>query len=63
MCAWPVIDGDDLAIIAQSSVSAPSQHDADHAIFDRMWDFRSLALNLIPEPEDPSPRGATTKLS
>lgn len=52
MYARPVIDGDDLAIIARSSVSAPNQHDADYATFHRVRDFRRLALKLVPEPED-----------
>jgi hypothetical protein len=52
MYARPVIDGADLAIIARSSVHAPNQHDADFATFHRVRDFRRLALNLVPEPED-----------
>ncbi len=51
MYATPVIDGDDLAIIARSSVNAPNQHDADYATFHRVKNFRQLALNLVPEPE------------
>lgn len=51
MYARPVIDGDDLAIIARSSINAPNQHDADHATFHRVKNFRQLALNLFPEPE------------
>lgn len=51
MYARPVIDGDDLAIIARSSIHAPNQHDADHATFHRVRDFRKLALNLIPQTE------------
>lgn len=51
MYARPVIDGDDLAIIARSSIHAPNQHDADHATFHRVRDFRKLALNLVPETE------------
>lgn len=51
MYARPVIDGDDLAIIARSSINAPNQHDADHATFHRVKNFRSLALKLTPEPE------------
>jgi hypothetical protein len=27
----------------------PGQHDADHATFHRVRDFRRLALNLVPE--------------
>lgn len=52
MYARPVIDGDDLAIIARSSIHAPNQHDADHATFHRVKNFRSLALKLTPEPEE-----------
>lgn len=51
MYARPVIDGNDLAIIARSSVNAPNQHDADYATFHRVRDFRKLALKLTPEPE------------
>lgn len=51
MYARPVIDGDDLAIIARSSINAPNQHDADHATFHRVKNFRRLALKLTPEPE------------
>lgn len=52
MYARPVIDGDDLAIIARSSINAPNQHDADHATFHRVKNFRALALKLTPEPEN-----------
>lgn len=52
MYARPVIDGDDLAIIARSSINAPNQHDADHATFHRVKNFRNLALKLTPEPEE-----------
>ena len=52
MYARPVIDGNDLAIIARSSVNAPNQHDADYATFHRVREFRKLALKLVPEPED-----------
>jgi len=51
MYARPVVDGDDLAIIARSSVNAPNQHDADYCTFHRVHDFRHLALNLYPDPE------------
>lgn len=56
MYARPVIDGDDLAIIARSSVNAPNQHDADTATFHRVRDFRRLALDLVPKPETSSPK-------
>jgi len=55
MYARPVVDGNDLAIIARSSINAPNQHDADTATFHRVRDFRALALNLVPEAEA-SPR-------
>jgi len=48
MYATPVIDGDDLAIIARSSIRGPNQHDADTATFHRVRNFRQLALNLFP---------------
>lgn len=51
MYARPVIDGDDLVVISRSSVNAPNQHDADYATFHRVKNFRSLALNLVPQPE------------
>jgi hypothetical protein len=51
MYARPVVDGDDLAIIARSSINAPNQHDADTATFHRVRDFRKLALKLVPEKE------------
>ena len=51
MYARPVIDGDDLAIIARASIHAPNQHDADCATFHRVRDFRRLALKLIPDTE------------
>ena len=49
--ARTVIDGDDRAIIARSSIHAPNQHDADYAPFHRVHDFRRLALKLLPEKE------------
>jgi hypothetical protein len=49
MDARPVIDGDDLAIVARASIQAPNQHDADHATFHRVRDFRRLALKLNPD--------------
>jgi hypothetical protein len=54
MYARPVIDGDDLAIICRTSINAPNQHDADHATFHRVRDFRKLAMKLTPEPETPT---------
>lgn len=41
-----VIDGEDLIVIARSSVRAPNRHDADYATFHRVRGFRSLAMNL-----------------
>jgi hypothetical protein len=51
MYATPVIDGNDLAIISRTSINAPNQHDADYATFHRVRNFRTLALNLYPDPE------------
>jgi hypothetical protein len=51
MYARPVVDGDDLAIIARSNINGPNHHDADHATFHRVKNFRSLALDLVPQPE------------
>jgi hypothetical protein len=44
----PVVDGDDLVVLSRTSVNAPNHHDADHATFHRVRDFRKLALNLVP---------------
>ncbi len=55
MYARPVIDGDDLAILVRTSIAAPNQHDADHATFHRVRNFRALALKLHPEPDGPRP--------
>lgn len=52
MYARPVIDGDDLAILCRSSIDAPDQHDADYATFHRVKNFRDLALDLFPAPEN-----------
>ncbi len=49
MYARPVIDGNDLVLVARSSVNAPNQHDADYATFHRVRDFRRLALDLFPD--------------
>ncbi|MBO9605705.1 MAG: exo-alpha-sialidase [Paenibacillaceae bacterium] len=49
MYAVPVIAGDDLAVIARSSIDAPNRHDADCATFHRVRNFRRLALKLYPE--------------
>jgi hypothetical protein len=45
----PVIDGDDLVVLARTSVHAPNQHDADYATFHRVRDFRRLAMDLRPQ--------------
>lgn len=51
MYARPIVEGDDLLIMARSSLNAPNQHDADCATFHRVKNFRKLALNLVPEAE------------
>ncbi len=52
MYATAVVDGNDLIIISRSSIDAPNQHDADHATFHRVKNFRELAnLNLMPESQ------------
>ncbi|MHC4879441.1 MAG: sialidase family protein [Planctomycetota bacterium] len=48
MYGTPVIDGDDMLVISRTSINAHDQHDADHATFHRVKNFRSLALNLWP---------------
>jgi len=48
MYGTPAIDGDDLLVISRSSIDADDQHDADHATFHRIPNFRSLALDLFP---------------
>jgi len=55
MYARPVIDNNDLAIISRTSIDAPNQHDADHATFHRVREFRRLALDLRPDGENHSP--------
>lgn len=52
MYARPIIDGDDLAIISRTSIDAPNQHDADHATFHRVKNFRKTALNLFPDASE-----------
>jgi hypothetical protein len=54
MYACPVVDGDDLAIVARSNINGPTNHDADYATFHRVRNFRSLALQLRPNPVPPS---------
>jgi len=41
-----IIDGDDLLIIARSSIDGENRHDADSATFHRVSNFRKLAMNL-----------------
>jgi hypothetical protein len=48
-------------VISRSSINAPNQHDADHATFHRVRNFRRLALNLVPEPETPSSREPSSR--
>jgi hypothetical protein len=50
--ARPIVEGEDLAIIARSNVAGPNAHDADTATFHRVKNFRSLALNLLPTPQE-----------
>ncbi len=40
------VDGDDLVLIARSSINGQSQHDADAVTFHRVKNFRALAMNL-----------------
>jgi hypothetical protein len=49
MYASQAADGDDLAIVARSSVHSENRHDADYATFHRVRDFRKLAMNLRPD--------------
>lgn len=49
MYGTPVVAGNDLLVISRTSINGRDQHDADHATFHRVRDFRSLALNLFPE--------------
>ena len=44
-----VIDGDDLLVLSRTSVDGPTQHNADLVTFHRVRDFRSLAMNLLPD--------------
>lgn len=47
------IDGEDMGVISRTSVNAPNRHDADCATFHRVRNFRALAMDLAPEPENP----------
>ncbi len=51
MYACPVVAGDDLGIISRSNIDGPDAHDADCATFHRVRNFRSLAMNLLPDKE------------
>lgn len=48
---YPVmhIDGDDIILISRTARDSGNQHDVDMATFHRIKNFRSLAVNLIPE--------------
>ena len=46
--AAPLVDGDDLLVLARTSRDAPNQHDSDLVTFHRVEGFRRLALNLHP---------------
>jgi hypothetical protein len=41
-----IFDGDDLLVVARSSVSGENRHDADTCTFHRVRHFRRLAMNL-----------------
>jgi len=49
MYGTPVVAGNDLLVISRTSINGRDQHDADHATFHRVRNFRSLALNRFPE--------------
>jgi len=53
MYARPIVDGNDLVVLARSSIDAPNQHDADCATFHRVKNFRDLAMNLVPPSGQP----------
>ncbi len=44
-----IIDGDDLLVVARSSIQANNRHDADTCTFHRVKNFRKLAMDLVPE--------------
>ena len=44
-----IIDGDDLLVVARSSIAGQNRHDADTCTFHRIKDFRNLAMDLVPE--------------
>jgi hypothetical protein len=41
-----IVDGDDLVVIARSSIDGQNRHDADSCTFHRVRNFRNLAMNL-----------------
>jgi len=41
-----IVDGDDLLVVARSSVNGRNRHDADTCTFHRVRQFRKLAMNL-----------------
>lgn len=43
-----LVDGDDLVLVARTSVNGPHQHDADALTFHRVKKFRSLAVDIRP---------------
>jgi hypothetical protein len=47
----PLIDGEDMVMVARSSIDAPNRHDADAATFHRIENFRDLAMNLRQDGE------------
>ncbi len=51
MYPTPAIQGDDICIISRTSINIPDRHDADHATFHRVRNFRELAIELRPEIE------------
>ncbi|MFP4029562.1 MAG: sialidase family protein [Candidatus Brocadiia bacterium] len=44
-----IIDGDDLLVVARSSIGGDNRHDADTCTFHRVQKFRELAMNLMQE--------------
>ncbi len=44
-----IIDGDDLLVVARSSIGGQNRHDADTCTFHRVKNFRKLAMDLVPE--------------
>lgn len=44
-----IIDGDDLLVVARSSIGGDNRHDADTCTFHRVQKFREHAMNLMQE--------------